>query len=183
MPVRIKPIKEASNVAKKTLAKVEQNVGFIPNIFNTFAHSEAVLEGYLGLSESLAKCTLSAELREKIALTVAGLNTCDYCASAHTGIGRRLKIDDLELIKNLNAISDDQKTQTLLDFVSAVVLKRAKIEDEDVQKLRDVGFSEAEIVEATAVIGLNMFTNYFNLVMQTEVDFPRVSTENVKLKA
>jgi hypothetical protein len=40
----------------------------------------------------------------------------------------------------------------------------------------DAGNSEAEIVEIIAHVGMNIFTNYFNNVAHTEVDFPRVST-------
>jgi hypothetical protein len=38
------------------------------------------------------------------------------------------------------------------------------------------GFSEAEIVEIIAHVGMNIFTSYFNNVAHTEVDFPRVDT-------
>ncbi len=35
--------------------------------------------------------------------------------------------------------------------------------------------SEAEIVETLAHVGLNLFTNYFNHVANTEIDFPFVT--------
>jgi alkylhydroperoxidase family enzyme len=40
--------------------------------------------------------------------------------------------------------------------------------------VRTAGYSDAEITEIVANVAVNIFTNYFNLVAQTEVDFPRV---------
>ncbi len=40
--------------------------------------------------------------------------------------------------------------------------------------LRAAGFSEGEIVEIVATVGITTFTNYFNHIAQTEVDFPVV---------
>ena len=34
------------------------------------------------------------------------------------------------------------------------------------------GFSEGEVAEIVANVALNIFTNYFNHVAETEVDFP-----------
>ena len=40
--------------------------------------------------------------------------------------------------------------------------------------LFDAGWSDAEIAEIIANVALNIFTNYFNLVAQPEIDFPKV---------
>ncbi len=53
-------------------------------MFRAIANSPAALEGYLGLNGALAKGTLEPATRERIALAIAEVNGCDYCASAHT---------------------------------------------------------------------------------------------------
>ena len=53
-------------------------------------------------------------MREQIALTVAGANGCDYCASAHSSIGAQLGIASDELDRNLLGVSNDPKTQAAL---------------------------------------------------------------------
>jgi alkylhydroperoxidase family enzyme len=45
--------------------------------------------------------------------------------------------------------------------------------------VKDAGFSEAEVLEITAVVAFNIFTNYFNHVADTDVDFPMVSTKDI----
>src|SRR5439155_24396806 len=71
-----------------------------------------------------------------------------------------------------NATAEDPKAETKLRFTKAVVLQRGEISDDDFQALRKAGFSDAQIVEIVANIALNIFSNYFNSVAKTEVDFP-----------
>ena len=71
-----------------------------------------------------------------------------------------------------NAAAADPKADTMLRFTRAVVLQRGEISDEDFQALGKAGFTDAQIVEIVANIALNIFSNYFNSVAKTEVDFP-----------
>jgi alkylhydroperoxidase family enzyme len=41
--------------------------------------------------------------------------------------------------------------------------------------VRGAGFSEGEIAEILAHVALNVFTNYFNVAADVEIDFPKVS--------
>jgi len=54
------------------------------------------------------------------------------------------------------------------------VAKRGQVSDEDLQAIRDAGFSEEQIAEIAANVALNIFTNYFNNIARTEIDFPTV---------
>ena len=69
------------------------------------------------------------------------------------------------------------KTGAALRFARTVADTRGRVEDKDLMRVRDAGFSEGEIVEMIAHVGMNLFTNYFNNVARTEVDFPHVDTE------
>ena len=60
----------------------------------------------------------------------------------------------------------------MLRFTRAVVLQRGDISDEDFQALGKAGFTAAQMIEIVANIALNIFSNYFNSVAKTEVDFP-----------
>lgn len=172
----IKPIavKEAEPKAQQLLTGIEKNLGSIPNIFATFAHSAAVLEAYLNFSGALAKGQLDPKIREQLALTVAGANNCDYCASAHTAIGAKAGVETEELASSLSGQSKDAKTQAVLTFSKLVIAKNGAVQGSDVEALRAAGLTEAEIVEVVASIGLNIFTNYFNHIAATEIDFPLV---------
>jgi alkylhydroperoxidase family enzyme len=62
------------------------------------------------------------------------------------------------------------------DFARIVVEQRGTVDDVALKEVRNAGFSEAEIVEILAHVGMNIFTNYVNHIAQTELDFPRVAT-------
>lgn len=49
-----------------------------------------------------------------------------------------------------------------------------RIDDANVQHVRDAGYSEGKIVEIVATVAINIFTNYFNHIAQPEIDFPAV---------
>lgn len=160
--------------AKKLLEGVQQKLGMVPNIMRTLANSPAALEGLLGFSGALAKGELSPKLREQIAITVGELNGCQYCVSAHAALGKMVGLGDEEIADSRRGVSPDRKTEAALQFARRVVTERGFVTDADVGSLREAGYGDGEIVEIVATVGLNVFTNYFNHVAETEIDFPEV---------
>lgn len=176
--VRIQPVDPAT-ADRKTQSlfdKVQRQLGSVPNIFRTLGHSPAVLEGYMQQTSALAGGALSAALREQIAMVTAGRNRCDYCASAHTVLGTMAGVPEDELADNLQGRSGDARTQAALTFSARIVETRGQLADDDLETVRSASFSDAEIVELVAHTCLNIFTNYFNHIAGTEIDFPVVST-------
>ncbi len=173
---RIAPIDPATAQGKaaELLAGVGKALGAVPNLMRTLAHSPAALQAYLGFGAALGTGKLTARVREQIALAVAGANNCEYCASAHAFLGGKLGVGAQEAQANLSATSSDPKVEAVLEFARQVVAKRGWVDDADVRRLRDAGYGDAELVEIIATVAVNIFTNYFNHVAQTEVDFPRV---------
>lgn len=176
---RIQPLdpQTAPGKSRDILQNLEKAIGFAPNLYKSLAHAPAVLEGFLGFNQALGAGTLSAKLGEQIALAVAGANTCDYCASAHTAIGAKHGLSAEELAANLRGESSDPATQAALTFALAINAREGFVTDEQVQALRDAGYTEEQVVEIFAQTIVNIFTNYFNHLAQTEIDFPRVQTE------
>lgn len=165
---------EATGDTLDILSSVKKTIGSIPNLIATMANSSAVVSGYLAFSQSLAKGSLSGKLREKIALTVGETNHCDYCVAAHSSIGLRAGLSKTEIILARKAASEDSKENTALQFAKAIVIQRGKLDSSAINRLRLAGYSDGEIVEIVGHVALNIFTNYFNHIAGTEVDFPKV---------
>ena len=125
--------------------------------------------------DALSKGDLSPKFREQIALAVSEVNDCQYCLAAHSAIGRSVGLSEEAIGDSRRGESPDTKEATALAFTRNVVENRGWVSDEDVAKLRKVGFSQGDIVELIANISLILFTNYFNHVAETEIDFPAVS--------
>ena len=164
----------ATGESKVLLDTIQKKLGVTPNLLRTMANSPVVLQAYLGLSEALSGGRFDAASREAIALAVAGANACEYCASAHAAVSKSLKVDPLEIDRRLGGHSGDPRLDTALLFARKIVDKRGLVSDEDIATVRAAGFDDAEIAEIVANVVGNIFTNYFNHVAQTEIDFPKV---------
>ena len=173
---RIQPLthETASDAAKPLLDGVKKKMGIVPNLLATLAHSPAALNSYLSQSSSLGDASISAGVREQIALTIAGENSCGYCASAHTVIAKGAGVDDAEAASSLRGESSDPKIQAALTFAAAINEKRGWIDDADFQAVRNAGYTDGEILEILATVTLNIYTNYANHIASTANDFPAV---------
>ena len=143
-----------------------------PRFLQVMANSPASLQAYVRADAALVRGQLTARQREQVALAVAEINGSSYSLSAHYDTGKSLGLSHQEMRLARNATASDPKAETMLRFTQAVVLQRGEISDDDFQALRKAGFTDAQIVEIVANIALNIFSNYFNSVAKTEVDFP-----------
>ena len=170
----------ATGEAKTLLDGVQKKLGATPNLLRTLANAPAALNAYLGFGEALAGGRLDARTREAIALAVAGANACDYCASAHTAISKGLRVEDAEIGLRLAGRSSDTKLDAILVFARAIVAKRGLVSEADLAAVRAAGHNDGVIAEIVANVAVNLFTNYFNHVAETEIDFPRVDAARLR---
>jgi uncharacterized peroxidase-related enzyme len=165
----------APAASQPLLEAVRKQLGVVPNLFRLVARNPAALEGYLGLFGALAKGTLPAATRERIALAVAQVNGCDYCLSAHAYLGRNLaKLDDAEIAANRNGSSSDPKADAAVRFAAKVARERGQVAAADLAAVKAAGYDDPQIIEIVLHVALNTWTNYVNLVAATDIDFPVV---------
>lgn len=164
----------ASGEARALLDGVEKKLGMAPNILRTMANSPAVLTAYLGFGEQLSGGRFDAKSREAIALAVAGANSCDYCAAAHTAFSKSLKVGEDEIERRLGGHSSDPGLDAALVFATKLVEKRGFVDNDDLTAARAAGHDDGAIAEIVANVAANIFANYFDHVAQTDIDFPKV---------
>ncbi|MHC4607895.1 MAG: carboxymuconolactone decarboxylase family protein [Planctomycetota bacterium] len=171
---RIKAVdpEKATGKTRELLGAVKQKFGVVPNIIRGLANSPAALEAYLGFSGALQGSSISPKLREQIALAVGETNGCQYCVSAHSLLGKKVGIGNEEALESRRGKASDPKAQAALTFAGQLLEKRGWVSDEDVSALRAAGFGDPEIAEIVATVALNIFTNFFNHVAATKIDFP-----------
>jgi uncharacterized peroxidase-related enzyme len=168
-------IEAAPREAQPLLQASKAKQGRVPNMLRLIATSPIVLWAYLGFGEALDTGNLDGRTRQRIALAVAQLNGCDYCLSAHIDLAKHLaKLDDGELAANRQGRSTDRKADAAVRFAATLVRERGRAGDDDISALRSAGYSDGEILEIIAHVALNIFTNYVNEALGTEIDFPVV---------
>ena len=172
-------IEEAPVASRPLLEGVKKLLGSVPNLFRLVSVSPAALEGYIGMFGALGKGELPAATRERIALAVAEINGCSYCLSAHTYLGKNLaKLDDAEIEANRNGTSNDPKADAAVRFGAKIARERGHVSEDDVRAVKAAGYNDAQIIEIVQHVALNVWTNYLNETLKTEVDFPVVKSRN-----
>ena len=166
----------ATGKTKQLFDGVQAKLGIVPNLFRVFGNSPAALEGYLNFSGALAGGVLSAKVREQIALAVAEINYCGYCLSAHTYIGGKVGLSENEIADARQVSATDEHTAAILNLARSIVVQRGELSEAEFKAARAAKLTDAEIVETTANVALNLLTNYVNHVAQTVVDFPEVKS-------
>lgn len=168
------PATTANADVQATLSAVKTKIGMVPNLFSTFAQSPAVLNGYLGLSDALSGGVLTASQREIVALTVAQVNECQYCLSAHTMMGKGAGLSPEGIRKAREGKAETTLDNAVAEFAQCVVEARGQVSDADLAKARIAGLDDAHLVEVIANVAINILTNYTNNVAHTDIDFPKV---------
>lgn len=166
----------ATGRTRELFDTIKERHGRVANIMKTMANSPAALDGYMSLDSALSTGLLSPKLREQLALAIGEANRCEYCISAHTAIGKMVGLDEDDLLAARQSKAEDDRDEVALGFAHKLVVSRGQATEADIQKVRDAGYSDGEIVEIIANVALNTFTNYFNIIAGTTIDFPKVSS-------
>jgi uncharacterized peroxidase-related enzyme len=179
---RLKTIspESATGKAKDLLDGVNTKLGMVPNMMRAMANSPAVLEGYLQLSNSVGRGSIPAKTREQLALAISEANGCEYCLAAHSAIGKMVGLTLDQIRDSRLGTAVDHKTDVLIRFARKVLDARGRVSDSDVDDVRDAGFDDAVIAEVVANVALSVFTNYFNSVVETDIDFPKAPELNLE---
>jgi uncharacterized peroxidase-related enzyme len=164
----------ATGKTKQIFDGFQKKLGVVPNLVQVLANSPAALSAYVGFGAALSQGTLSGQAKEQIAIAVANANSCEYCLSAHTALGQLAGLAADELVNAKTAEATDPKTAAALRFAVKVIQQRGKLPASEVEALRTAGYTDAEVVEIIALVVENIFTNYFNHIAGTDIDFPVV---------
>lgn len=142
------------------------------NIFKGLAAHPKLFEAFLGWMKGVKAGALTEDEHETIALIVAEVNDCEYCTAAHTKIAEGAGIIEDQALAIRRGESDDPKRQALIDFTRAVLDTNGNVTDEQLDAFRSAGYDDKAVIEALAAITVVYFTNLYNHVNNTEVDFP-----------
>jgi uncharacterized peroxidase-related enzyme len=150
---------------------LKKALGFVPNLYATFAYSPTALGTYLALQN--AKSSLKPKEREVIDLVVSQVNDCEYCLAAHTALGKKLGFTDAQILEiRRGRASFDPKLDRLIRFVREIVEKRGHVSAATTDAFLAAGWSQANLVDAIMVVGDKSISNYLHGTTKIPVDFP-----------
>jgi uncharacterized peroxidase-related enzyme len=173
--IAIPPRDSAKDQTKPILDSVAKQFGFAPNLHRLMALSPPTLTGWAGLQTALAK-TLDAKTRVAIALAVSQADECDYCLAVHSYSAQNFaKISPAEIDLNRRGQSKDVQRGAAAKLARSLIETRGHVDNDVIGAARDAGFSDAQIVEITALAAQYLLTNLMNNMAGTVIDFPRVA--------
>jgi uncharacterized peroxidase-related enzyme len=164
----------ATGVAKEVLDAVKARFGMVPMMARAMAQSAAVVAGWAALSGALADGVLGARTGELIALAVGQANACGYCLATHTALAETVGLTTEETLLARRGHAADPKEAAAVRLALTILETRGAVSDDALGLARGAGLSDAELAEVTAHVALNVLTNYFNRLADTDIDFPKV---------
>ena len=168
-----KGTKDGEDQVKNYLEIVQQKLGFIPNVLAAFAKFPKQFEGFTKLYNALmlGESGLTKLEREMIAVTVSSENHCFYCLVAHGSAVRELSNDPQlgeRIAANFKSAELPKKQEELLNFTKKLTKDPSEISENDRKQLRDVGYTDRDIWDISAIVGLFYMTN--RLASATEME-------------
>jgi uncharacterized peroxidase-related enzyme len=168
-------VAEANGPAVELFAKLKKSLGKVPNAYATIgSNSPLALEAILNLDGALRKTSLSAKEIEVVKLVVSQVAQCDYCLAAHTLAGRASGLGaEAMLALRHGQPSGDDRLDALAAFARSVVTTSGTVAPAVLDAIRQAGFSDAQLIEILLAVTAISFTNMFNRLNDTTLDFPR----------
>jgi uncharacterized peroxidase-related enzyme len=162
---------------REILEKIESGVGFIPNIYATYAHSKNALARYTAFANG--KTSLNNKEKEVINLVVSQVNGCTYCLAAHTAIGKMNGFSDDEILEIRNGkASFHPKFDALAKLSESIIENAGKIGDEVLENFFEAGYDKENLIDTIVAIGEKAITNMLHNVTKIPIDFPEAESLN-----
>jgi uncharacterized peroxidase-related enzyme len=167
-------LQSATGATAEIYGEIKKAVGNVPNTFAAIgAHGPAALKAVLAADAVLATGTLTKRDQETIKLVVSAVAGCDYCVAAHSLLGKLAGLNP-EVLKQIRGSepTGDAKRDALIRFVRKLAETSGTIGDDDFAAIKAAGYSDAQLVDISLAFATTVFTNVFNRINDTEIDFP-----------
>ena len=165
--------KEGEEQVESYLKIVKEKIGFVPNVLAAFAKFPKQFEGFTKLYNSLmlGESGLTKLEREMIAVTVSSENHCFYCLVAHGSAVRELSNDPQlgeRIAANFRSAELPRRQEELLNFAKKLTKDPSEIGEQERKKLRDVGYTDRDIWDISAIVGFFNMTNRLASAIEME---------------
>lgn len=173
--ISLQPISiiNADERTKPLLEAAKKQVGTIPNMYENMANLPALLETYgKGYELFRKEGGFTPAEQEVIFLTISKENGCDYCVAAHSVVAdmmSKVPVAITDAIRNDEDIPD-AKLRVLSKFTTAMLLKRGRPSNDDVQEFLMADYTEKQILAIILAISVKTISNYSNHIFNTKID-------------
>ncbi|MEM7802961.1 MAG: peroxidase-related enzyme [Chloroflexota bacterium] len=149
---------------QKLFGKAKEVLGFVPNVFVGYTirptHFTHWFNHFRELMQGESELTLAE--REMISVVVSNENGCLYCLISH-GAELRQHLEDPVLGDRITLdyrrAGLDARTTAMLDYVVKITQAPVECDEDDIELLRSLGFSDEGIFDIAEIAAMFNFTN------------------------
>ena len=166
-PISRFPVPELNNLPediRETILAVQEKSGFVPNVFLALANRPDEFRAFFAYHDALMEkeSGLSKGEREMIVVATSAHNQCIYCVVAHGAILRiREKNPQLadQISSNYRKADITPRQKAMLNFALKVSKSSYEISNDDIEDMRELGFSNDDIWDIGAISALFALSN------------------------
>jgi uncharacterized peroxidase-related enzyme len=150
---------------------LKEKIGFVPNIYATYAISDNALGRYLNFANG--KTSLSNREKEAVNLIVSQVNGCRYCQAAHTAVAKMNGFAEDQILEiRTGSVSFDTKLDALVRTAKSLVENRGSVDKEILDDYFKEGYDQSNLVDLILAVGEKTITNYLHKISDIPIDFP-----------
>ncbi|MFB6157386.1 MAG: peroxidase-related enzyme [Haloferacaceae archaeon] len=146
---------------RERIAEETDRAGFTPNVFSAFAYKPSHFRAFFAYHDALVEDTsLDRAEVEMIVVAVSGVNHCYYCNVAHGALARIYAEDPTladQLVANYRTADVTERRLAMLDLAVKLTERPREVTEDDVERVREAGYSEEEVWDIASVAA------FFNL--------------------
>lgn len=153
---------QATGTTKDVFDRVRAYYQMVPGLQKGLAHLPATTDALWTLSLATAsEGTIREELKRVFFAVTAHEVECEYCTAAHmlALLGKHWSREEcLEVIEGNPSARLSDKDNAAVEFARVVARRPAAATDQMTDDLRQIGWTDAEIVEIVAAVALMRYT-------------------------
>lgn len=163
---------EAPEASHDVMNSLENEMGFIPNLYRVLAHSPSTLRAYVALNKLLHDCGLSPAEQQVVLLAASREHRCDYSIAMHSCNARGAGIDEEELdaLRESRPIPNNERHEALRRFTQRVIVRRGRLEDDDIDAFFAAGFEPGNVIDVMLAIAMKTLSDYTDHVADIPID-------------
>jgi len=166
-------LESAPEGSKPALQQLQSAFGMIPNIVGAMATSPVLINSLVGLFRNVHGGSFTEAQVQTVLLTDAVTNACTWAVAFHTALALKQDIDpqDVQAIRE-RRLPQDRKLAALSALARAMIEKRGRLDDQDVDRFIAAGFGRDHVLEVIAIVAASTITNYTGSITRAPLEAP-----------
>ena len=171
--LKVHNIETAPEGSRALLGKSLKSNGMIPGLHGVLAGAPGILEAYQTIHKLFTESSFNNEELTVVWQTINVEHACHYCVPAHTGIAKKMKVDDAitEALRNETPL-ENLKLEALRNMTLTIVRNRGHVSQENLDAFYAAGYGERQVLEIILGLSQKVISNYTNHIANTPVDAP-----------